>query len=432
MDRAAHKSRWDAYIYEEVLGQWRLYSAAYGDIGATQKIAPLSLVAFPHLREMRRMAELARWYAERAADEGRTQEALRIRRNITRLGRTLRDTAQWSIEALFGTDLFFIGNTDSAANLGPAAIRDVSQWEPQARNYLGLLERLNHRGTIAWLRQEAAASCALRQRVDVARFDASYPGTPPGIPLVPLFGNWMVGVSLLQQALALGATALLATLCYRHLRTRPVYQPGLGYPVVLAFLLAFTLLSGFFLFSGEPSPRIAVGFLLGSTILLILGLDALGKVEGDAGDVESQWNHGTTAQFLALLLLPGLAALYLLRPTLSSLHPVAVLLSNLMGVPRALTPAGALEIALLASALPLAIALTACLWAVFRRLPPLVGALVGLRRMAFPALICLALAYLLILGRTLRLDATASRAINEAAQNDLQWVLTHSSPPTDD
>ena len=44
--RASRKSEWNAYIHEEVLGQWRLYSAAYGDNGAAQKIAPLSLVAF--------------------------------------------------------------------------------------------------------------------------------------------------------------------------------------------------------------------------------------------------------------------------------------------------------------------------------------------------------------------------------------------------
>ena len=40
LTRAAHKPRWDAYLYEEVLGQWRLYSATYGDHGATQKIGP--------------------------------------------------------------------------------------------------------------------------------------------------------------------------------------------------------------------------------------------------------------------------------------------------------------------------------------------------------------------------------------------------------
>src|SRR5205085_962447 len=57
--------------------------------------------------------------------------------------------------------------------------------------------------------------------------------------------------------------------------------------------------------------------------------------------------------------------------------------------------------------------------------------LVGLRRMALPALACLALVYLLLLNRTLRLDAAAGSAIDMAARNDLQWVLTHGSVGSD-
>jgi hypothetical protein len=67
LNRASRRPRWESYIYEEVLGQWRLYSAAYGDHGAIQQIGPLSLVVFPHLYEIRRMAEMARWHAERLA-----------------------------------------------------------------------------------------------------------------------------------------------------------------------------------------------------------------------------------------------------------------------------------------------------------------------------------------------------------------------------
>ena len=43
--------------------------------------------------------------------------------------------------------------------------------------------------------------------------------------------------------------------------------------------------------------------------------------------------------------------------------------------------------------------------------------------------VCLIVAYLAILNQTLRLDAAASQAIHIAAQNDLQWVLTHTEPP---
>jgi hypothetical protein len=38
----------------------------------------------------------------------------------------------------------------------------------------------------------------------------------------------------------------------------------------------------------------------------------------------------------------------------------------------------------------------------------------------------LLLTYFVVLNQTLRLDASASQAINLAARDDLQWVLTHS------
>ena len=133
--RASRKPRWDAYIYEEVLGQWRLYSAAYGDHGATQKIGPLSLVVFPHLHEIRLMGEMARGHAERLAKLKRGADAARIRRSLARLGVTLRDNAGWAFEALYGTNLFFIACTDIDSTITPSRIRTPSEWEPQAIRY---------------------------------------------------------------------------------------------------------------------------------------------------------------------------------------------------------------------------------------------------------------------------------------------------------
>jgi hypothetical protein len=435
--RASHKPLWDAYIYEEVLGQWRLYSTAYGDIGATQKIGPLSLIAFPHLREIRTMAQIARWHAERAAAEGHDRDAIRIRHDIARLGRIMRDTAQWAIEALYGTDLILIADTDSSSPLVEATIQDTGQWEQQAQNYLALLRRMHRPHEISWLYDEVAASCALRQRVDVARFDASYPGTPPGIPLIPLFGNWMVGIFLIQEMAAMAVAALLAHLWYR--RASPI-RTRLARTVCLGLLVSLTITAWLFIFSIQASPRVAIGMLIGLTLLLLFGLNALSRwlyrgsasapatdLRSAGADVEAQWKWGTTATLLCTLLLPGLIALYLLRPQLSGLHPVAALLTGLTGTPPMLTAQNALGIGLLGCALPLAFCLASALWAFLRRLSPLAGALVGLRRMALPALACLALAYLLMLSRTLRLDNAASHAINEVAQNERQWVLTHSA-----
>ncbi|HZT43170.1 MAG TPA: hypothetical protein VFA07_13455 [Chthonomonadaceae bacterium] len=476
LDQLRSNMHWDAYIYEEVLGKWRLYSAAYGDNGAAQQIAPLSLVAFPHLLQIRRMAEIARWHAERDAAEGRLGDAVRIRHEIATLGQIMRDKAQWAYEALYGTDLVLIASMDSTSTVNPSIIRNEHEWEQAASGYLSKLRGTQYAVEIPWLRQQVKRSCDLRQRVDAARYDVSYPGIPPGIPLMPLFGDWMAGICLLQQMLSLGAAALLVTLLYRHLSgRRPLSRPARTFSIAL--LVGLIGGSAVLLFFGMPVPRTAVVFLCGITALLVVlmqrlaarrrekgkgkrekgralepqGDDGNGKREGigsfaatgkveEAGkrggisaeaSVEARWDLEWTLWLIALLLLPSLGILYFLRPVLSGLHPVAVLLTNLMDSTRTATPTDALELALLSTALPLAITLVAGVWALTQRLSPLAGVAVGLRRMALPSIAVLMLAYLLLLNQTLRLDTQASRAINEAAQNDKLWILTHSETPSE-
>lgn len=454
LNRIRSNMHWDAYIYEEVLGKWRLYSAAYGDNGAAQKIAPLSLVAFPHLLQIRHMAEIARWYAERDAKEGRLGDAVRIRHDVATLGQILRDKAQWSYEALYGTDLLLIASMDSTATVNPSMIRDEHEWEQAASGYLSQLRGSPYAGEIPWLRQQVKRSCDLRQRVDFARYDVSYPGIPPGIPLMPLFGDWMAGICLLQQMLSLGAAALLVTLLYRHMSGRqPLSRPARTFSVAL--LLGLIGGSGALLFYGMPIPRTAVVFLGGITALLVLLMERLaarrGKREEGMGQgvgaangrgkrkenvsaeagAEARWDLEWTLWLIALLLLPGLGTLYFLRPVLSGLHPVAMLLTNLMNSTRTATPMDALALALLSTALPIAVALAAGVWALTQRLSPLASVAVGLRRMALPSIAVLMLAYLLLLNQTLRLDTQASRAINLEAQNDKQWILTHSETPSE-
>jgi hypothetical protein len=452
--RAARMPRWDAYIYEEVLGQWRLYSAAYGDHGATQKIGPLSLVVFPHLHEIRRMAEMARWHADRAAAQGQDAAAARIRRNLARLGVNLRDNAGWAFEALYGTDLFFIACTDADSKLTPSRIRTPSEWEAQAVGYHRLLKSLNREFEFRLIRSEVQNSCDLRKRVDLARYDASYPGIPPGIPLMPLFGNWMGGICLVQQALGLLFLVALAWAWSRQGKGAEGRLVSRG-SVAIALVAIGTVAAGVVFFTVLTTPRMAGLMLMGSAVLVVAGLDWLWRLMGRIGAGRSglragavveplsrenvgqgdmaakigkaarRWTHGTTVRMLLLIVLPYLAILYTHRGELSSLHPVAILLTSLIGVPRASGVQDSLQLALLSSALPLALPLACALWGFYRGVSPAAAALLGLRRLALPCLVCLVAAYAILLNRMLVLDAEASQAIQKAAQNDRQWVLTH-------
>ncbi|MCS6776584.1 MAG: hypothetical protein RMJ43_13390 [Chloroherpetonaceae bacterium] len=424
LEQAARKPRWDAYLYEEILGQWRLYAAAYGDYGAAQKIGPLSMLAFPHLRELRYMAEMARWHADRAADAGQFGRAIRIRRHLGWLGRCLRDTAHWSYEALYGTDLFFLASTDRGARFAPSAIRHLQQWQRAATGYLGLLERQRRQQERQWLYQEAQLCCELRDRIDVARVDAAYPGIPPGIPLLALFRYWMLGYCLLQQALAFGLCAVLLSLLVRwRVPDRHVRLWRIAVGVTVPGCLSGAL---FLLFGAVPTARAALLLLAAACALCVLVAHWLASSHARA---ELHWSPGATGRMLALLLIPALAALHAMQNYLTSLHPVATLLASLTGAVPDRRPQDALLIALLTAGLPFLAILVLTLRALYRRVSPAQSVVIGVRSLALPMVTCLLLVYLLVLHQTLRYDAAASVAINMAARNDLQWVLIHSAPP---
>ena len=494
----AQKSRWDSYLYEEVLGQWRLYSLAYGDHGAAQKIGPLTLLAFPHLHELRRMAETARIEADRAAARGEVLRAIQIRRAIRLLGHILRDNATWAYEALYGTDLLLISACDSDAHPQQSSIANVHDWEQQAQGYLAFLRRSGKLSEITALYTEVDDSCRLRAQVDVAREDASFPGIPPGIPLIALFSDWMAGVSLLQQALLLSLCVVGASLW----RPRPMRSPR-GLRLLSRFLACLlTAAMGTLLFTTLPSSRLAVLFEISVGALFVIacralqslvrrkrtrtvplrahdtpniGADSLNADTSGESELEDgehfdtildadynvcagvsedellaliaavpddsdpdhtissdetrlweHWGRGTTLRFLLVMAAGTGLLLYSLRGLFPTLHPVALLLSSMMGIAPPATGLYALQVGLLACALPLLLIVSLCLWALWRDFPIAVALVYGLRRLFLPALAALALAYLLLLNQTLRLDAEATHAINEAAKDDLHWVLTHS------
>ena len=459
--QSAQQTHWDSYLYQEVLGQWRLYSLAYGDHGAAQKIGPLSLIAFPHLQELRHMAEMARWYADQAAQKGDISKAIRIRRSIRELGHILRDNATWAYEALYGTDLLLISACDSDSASQPSTIRTVREWEKQAQGYLAFLKKAGRLSEITVLYTEVEGSCRLRTQVDFARADASYPGIPPGIPLIALFGVWMTGVCLIQQALLFCLGMGLACGWQRGAKR------GFHASRMMRLLAWWSLVGGttgiaLLLFTNLPSSRLAILFFAGAGALLVMGADALqqmlvrrarksaageaascllpDKVEWGSDDqyampspyameqsqIERRWQCGTTVRFLVALMAPGLLLLWFLHPLLSSLHPVAILLATMMGIEPLTTGVHALQVGLLACALPLILVVELCAWALWRRVRVINAVTYGLRRLFLPALTGLVLFYLLLLNQTLRLDNEASHAINEAAKDDLHWVLTHS------
>ena len=286
-------------------------------------------------------------------------------------------------------------------------------------------------------------------RAAQARFDASYPGIPPGIPLLPLFGNWMAGICLIQQALGMLLALALAWI-WQMVDVRGGRRRLLARALVFAIIPIGTAVAGYVFFFSVTTPRMAGLFLIGLTLLSVALLEGIWRMlrsakqlsvspglsdtdmasggtmladKSSAGSI--RWGHGTTARMLIFIVLPYLVLLYTRRVELSGLHPVAILLTSLTGAPRGSGARDAVELALMAGALPLFLPLASALRALYRGASPVAGAVLGLRHVALTCLVCLVAAYAVLLNQMLILDAEASQAIQKAAENDRQWVLTH-------
>ncbi len=449
--RASEKVRWDAYIYEEVLGEWRLYSAAYGNNGAIQKIGPLSLVSFPHLGEIRKMAQFVRYLADQAERDGNDTRAIELRRELLLLGSVMTSKAQWAYEALIGTDVCMIAGTDSESKVMPGSIRSMASWQAQAPDYIALLKRRGRISEMVWMRNEIESCCRLRNRIDLARYDASYPGIPPGIPLTPLFGSWMACVCVIQELLTLLAVlGLVRTLesLRRRSNTTNSAAARLQNPLLIILCgawIASTLMAT----SGVPSTRFMLLFLLLTALDVILILDAVRTARSrkalrsaqsqlnsdrfglDGGQIAQmrKWSLLTTVTLSALVVCPALICITLFTPLLSAQHPVAAALTSLVDLAHNVTTSEALQVALFGTLVPLTALIGLAVPALVRKQLMLPRVCQGMMRLAAPTVVILALAYVVMLDRTIALDGEASRAISDAARNDLQWMLTHSGDP---
>ncbi len=414
-------SHWDAYLYEQVIGQWRLYSLAYGNHGAAQKVAPLSMIGFPYLQIVRHMALQMQTIAEQRALHGKTDQAVNIRHQIARLGQILRNTAPWSYEALFGTDLTLIASTDKGAST--LHLFYSGSWPRLAHRYLALLRKAHRKPEEEWMMHQVEKSLRLRRRMNLARYDASYPGVPPGIPLAPLFGLWMTGVCLLRQLGAFVLTALFLAV----LPCLPIRAVRIALPVVFALTAAAALL----FCKSIGSEPVGSALLVFSALSLLLWLELYANSRrktnwaGRGAPRFSLQNQEAMLICLLILLAADTLLLWMLQPFLASQHPVAHLLSLIAGEQTRSTILDVLTMLSLQLALPLLLPVALACTTLHSSIRPLHMAQRTMKQMFLPASVALLILYLLSAQTTLRLDNRASNALSQAALNDRQWVLTH-------
>ncbi len=416
-------SYWESYVFEEALGQWRLYAETYGDQGAVQKIAPLSLIAFPHLQQLRAAAERLRAVADNEEKRGKPERAIEIRRGLIRLSKLLQAQSRWAYEALFGTEILRIAITDSTKEKSKLVARAFHPrlWEQLATNYLALLNRNGRGREIERLRREMNAASELRDRIDQARYDTSYPGIPPGIPLAALFNNWMADVGLLRQCLSL---LLLTGIIWVADGVRKSLWPPHIYRTVamIVFLFSFTI-SGLSLLIEVPEAGVALIFFWSAAALLLLC--RIVTENGTELEAEGTIRSAALLRLLASAVIPFVVLAYETRPLMGARHPVALLLNGAMGVHPAPALGESLTLACLTAGIALGLVLGILVWSSRRRTTLRSLFRLFTSQLLLPLLASLSVIYLFHLSHTINLDRLASRAINEAAQDDLQWVLTH-------
>lgn len=415
------KSYWESFVYEEALGQWRLYAETYGDQGAVQKIAPLSLIAFPHLQQLRASAEKLRLVAEAEEKKGHGDKAIEIRRGLVVLSNLLQAKSRWAYEALFGTEILRIAVTDSKTERSQLSAFVPHQWEKLATHYIALLTANGRTPEIKRLNREMTEAADLRNRIDEARYDASYPGIPPGIPLAALFNNWMAGIGLIRQwiSLLLLAVAIGVAGTMRKLPVRPHVSRTF---CMIILLFAFTL-SGLSLGTGTPEAGTALVFLWSAVLLLLLA--RLASENGTELIFTSEGKPKGLSTVIFVLTVLFLVIFHLTRPLLGVRHPVALLLNGAMGVHPEPTVIESLIVAFMTSGIAISVLVFTLCFCWYRRVT--VGSVLKFytRHLLLPLLAGLSLCHLVHLSHTINLDRIASRAINEATQDDLQWVLTH-------
>ena len=428
LTRAATKSRWDSYIYEEVLGQWRLLSTAYGDNGALQKIGPLSLVSFPHLREIRRMGRAVRAIADRQEQAGLYHQAAMSRLQLMRTGEIMVKRAPWAYEALAGGDLILISasnQVDSSNAQRPSGASTAAQFAVSSE-FIDLIRRARLTSNLPWVEDKVKEAIKLRQRVDIARLDTSYPGIPPGIPVANLFGTWMAGVAILQETFLTAVCIIIAILLELCNTAFPKSRRLLA-----GVAVASTCVSIGLTFSSSPSAVHWIWTIL-CVCLTIMQVIYWRTFPGSEQSATPYRGLVLTARgpwlfALPVALLAGLSTV-VFRPLLSAMHPVAAALYSLTDTSLIVNQRAALELAATATIAPALVLLLQGISVYLRRRNSdrAIGSPFALRA-AVPSLICLILLYVALLNRTVLLDKQYGRALSDAARNDLQWVLTHSS-----
>lgn len=167
LERAALCSYYDDYITDELQARVVLARANYGEIGAISRVALEYCLRFPHLAAIRLTAQVATVQAVHRELQGQKEEGFRLRRNLSRVGATIRVSAPSMASAATGVAIISISTSRPGGTPVPSEVfagrppsgEVVSTIEPELQRsaqYVNYLKRIGYPEEAIWFEQESA------------------------------------------------------------------------------------------------------------------------------------------------------------------------------------------------------------------------------------------------------------------------------------
>jgi len=243
--------QWREYFQDDLDGQNRLQSAAYGEQGAVQHLVTAASLLFPQYAQLRSAAQVTARLAAQEEFAGNTAEGIEIRHALMRCGGLMRSQGSSQITVLVGVAITTLG-TVNPGGVSEADNQSLTSYPVKSDDaeklraerltkYCAYLEALGQTQEAAWAKTETAAGAQARaiglEAMPLSVFD--------GKNFFQLGVAWLVNNSLLSGVLillVLGAAANLAG----HIRPRKGLKFG-------RFLYAVAIFGGIGLWQWQAS-----------------------------------------------------------------------------------------------------------------------------------------------------------------------------------
>lgn len=217
---AGRCTHWTEYFQDDVRGQDRMQSAAYGDQSALQQVGNFSNLVFPQYGQLRAVTRVAVGLAADAERAGNVEEGIAVRHALMRCGGLLRAQGDSFISRLVGVAISTIATTKPGGleEPAPAASTPTTPEASEKRRaerlerYYAYLERVGHPQEAAWAKTEIEAGAQARTLAQecVGNSVLSMP-TP-----LSLGTSWIVNIALLFSVFALLALGGYAHMAQAH------------------------------------------------------------------------------------------------------------------------------------------------------------------------------------------------------------------------